>query len=142
PLHEMKPDYPVPYGAPGKAEIKKVLDKVFTYLDAVTPAQMINKTTNEEITDVTKADTNIAIKQGDFRLTAYEWGVTHAGMMLAGETTGDKNYTNYAQSRFALLSKWIPVVKKLVTASGPFNNNNYPLRQPIDPKALDDAGAV
>lgn len=142
PLHELKPDYPVPYGPASKAEIKKVLDKVFTYLDAVTPAQMINKTTNEEIIDIAKADTNIAIKQGDYRLTAYEWGVTYAGMLLAGETTGDKNYTEYVRSRFAFLSKWIPVIKKLVAAAGPFNNNNYPLRQPLEPRALDDAGAV
>ena len=29
PLHLMKPDYPVPYGAPSKENVKAVLDKVF-----------------------------------------------------------------------------------------------------------------
>lgn len=141
PLHAMKPDYPVPYEPMSKENIKKILDKVFNYLDAVTPAQMINKQTGEEVNDISKLDTSTTVKQGDFRLTSYEWGVTYAGMLLAGETTGDKRYTDYTQKRFAFLAQWIPAVKKLVTA-GAYKGNNYPFKQPIEPKALDDAGAV
>jgi unsaturated rhamnogalacturonyl hydrolase len=141
PLHAMKPDYTVPYEPMSKEGIKKVLDKVFSYLDAVTPAQMINKQTNEEVTDIGKLDSNTTLKQGDYRLTSYEWGVTYSGMLLAGETTADKRYTDYVQKRFAFLSQWIPAVKKGIT-NGIYKGNNYPLRQPIEPKALDDAGAV
>ncbi|MBL7738622.1 MAG: glycoside hydrolase family 88 protein [Chitinophagaceae bacterium] len=141
PLHAMKPDYPVPYEPMSKENIKKVLDKVFNYLDAVTPAQMINKQTGEEVSDVTKIDTGVTVKQGDFRLTSYEWGVTYTGMLLAGETTGDQRYTEYTRKRFSFLADWIPAVKKLVTA-GAYKGSNYPFKQPIEPKALDDAGAV
>ncbi|MBL7743534.1 MAG: glycoside hydrolase family 88 protein [Chitinophagaceae bacterium] len=141
PLHAMKPDYPVPYEPMSKEGIKKVLDKVFNYLDAVTPALMINKQTGEEVNDISKLDTSTAVKQGDFRLTSYEWGVTYTGMLLAGEMTGDKRYTDYTQKRFAFLAQWIPAVKKLVDA-GAYKGNNYPFKQPIEPKALDDAGAV
>src|SRR4051812_22810611 len=73
PLHALKPDYPVPYGAMTSAEIKKVLDRVFNYLDDVTPAQMINKKTGEVVTDISNIDTNTIATQGDFRLTSYEW---------------------------------------------------------------------
>lgn len=141
PLHAMKVDYPVPYEPMKKEDIKNVLDKVFNYLDAVTPAEMINKKTNETVTDIAKADSNTIVKPGDFRLTSYEWGVTYGALLLAGDITGDKKYTNYATSRFSFLAKWIPVMKKL-KAAGEFKGNTYPLKQPIEPHALDDAGAV
>jgi unsaturated rhamnogalacturonyl hydrolase len=137
----MKVDYPVPYEPMKKEDIKKVLDKVFNYLDAVTPAAMINKKTNEAVTDITKADSNTMVKPGDFRLTSYEWGVTYGALLLAGDITGDKKYTSYATTRFSFLAKWIPVMKKL-KAAGVFKGNSYPLKQPIEPHALDDAGAV
>ncbi|GAB2805593.1 glycoside hydrolase family 88/105 protein [Ferruginibacter profundus] len=140
-LHAMKPVYTVPYEPMAKEDIKKVLDKVFNYLDAVTPAQMINKKTNEPVTDVAKLDTNTVLQQGDFRITSYEWGVTYAAMLWAGEITGDKKYTNYTKDRFNFFANWIPAVKKIKAAGG-YADNNYPLHQPIDPKALDDAGAV
>ena len=141
PLHAMKPDYPVPYAPMPKEEIKKVLDKVFAYIDAVTPAQMINKNTNMAVTDISKADSNTTVKPGDFRLTSYEWGVTYSALLRAGEITGDKKYTSYVKNRFSFLAQWIPVMKKL-KASGVFKGDNYPLKQPIEPHALDDAGAV
>ncbi len=141
PLHAMKVNYPVPYEPMPAAEIKKVLDRVFNYLDAVTPAQMINKKTNEVVNDVSKIDSNTVLQKADFRFTSYEWGVTYSAMLLAGETTGDKKYTTYVKDRFNFLSTWIPAVKKLKAAGG-YSGNNYPLKQPIEPHALDDAGAV
>ena len=140
-LHASKPAYPVAYEAMPKEDIKKVLDRIFNYLDGVTPAQMINKKTNEPVTDVLQIDSNTVIKQGDFRITSYEWGVTYSAMLRAGETTGDKRYTNYTKDRFDFLARWIPAVKK-AKASGVYTSNNYPFHQPIQPKALDDAGAV
>jgi unsaturated rhamnogalacturonyl hydrolase len=141
PLHMLKPDYAVPYGAMTSADIKKVLDRVFNYLDDVTPPQMINKNTGEPVTDIANLDTSTTLKQGDFRLTSYEWGVTYSAMLTAGEATGDQRYTDYVKKRFTFLADWIPAVKKLVDAKS-YRNNNYPFRQPIEPRALDDAGAV
>ena len=112
-LHASKPAYTVPYEAMPAAEIKKVLDRVFNYLDAVTPAQMINKKTKEPVTDVLMIDSNTNLKQGDFRITSYEWGVTYSAMLWAGEMTGDKRYTNYVKDRFNFFAEWIPAVKKL-----------------------------
>ena len=111
PLHAMQPDYPVPYVIPGKADVKKVLDRIYNYLDTVTPPVMINKKTGAVLNDPAQLDTNSAVKQGDFRLTSYEWGVTYAAMLRAAETTGDKRYATYVKDRFDFLSKWIPAVK-------------------------------
>jgi rhamnogalacturonyl hydrolase YesR len=140
-LHAVQPAYTVPYSPMPKEEIKKVLDKVFSYLDAVTPAQMVNKKTNEVVNDASKIDSNTVLQQADFRITSYEWGVTYSAMLWAGEMTGDTKYTNYVKDRFNFFANWIPSVRKL-KAAGVYTNNNYPLHQPVDPKALDDAGAV
>ncbi len=141
PLHAMRPDYPVPYEPMSKEAIKKVLDKVFDYLDATTPAQMVHKKTGEVVNDVSAIDTNTTLRQGDYRITSYEWGVTYSAMMNVAEATGDKRYTDYVQKRFAFMAEWIPAVKNLA-ASGAYTSRNYPFRQPIEPRALDDAGAV
>ena len=140
PLHAMQPDYPVPYVIPGKADVKKVLDRIYNYLDTVTPPVMINKKTGAVLNDPAQLDTNSAVKQGDFRLTSYEWGVTYAAMLRAAETTGDKRYATYVKDRFDFLSKWIPAVKAKFPVE--YIRSQRFLHQPIDPHALDDAGAV
>lgn len=42
PLHLLKPNYPTPYEAPEIAEVKEVLDRVYTFLDDSTPAAIIS----------------------------------------------------------------------------------------------------
>ena len=140
PLHALQVDYPVPYKAMSQQEIKTHLDRVYNYLDAVTPARMINKSNGKEVTDITKLDTNTIIEQKDFRLASYEWGVTYSAMLRAAEITGDKKYAEYVDTRFAFLAKWVPAVKEKFSPEYIRKKNLFP--QPINPRALDDAGAV
>ncbi|MBL0269875.1 MAG: glycoside hydrolase family 88 protein [Chitinophagaceae bacterium] len=140
PLHALKVDYPVPYEPPTKENVKSVVDRIFNYLDAVTPAQMVNKQTGAVLNSPAELDTNSAVKQGDFRLTSYEWGVTYSAMQRATEVTGDKKYSEYARSRFDFLRKWVPAVKEKFSIE--YIDRKRFLNQPIDPRALDDAGAV
>ena len=140
PLHALQPDYPVPYGAPKKESVKSTIDKVFNYLNAVTPAQMINRQSGEELTNVSALDTNTVLKQGDFRLTSYEWGVTYSAMQRAFETTQDQRYADYVKTRFDFLAKWVPAVKQKFDLA--YIQQKRLFSQPIDPHALDDAGAV
>src|SRR5436190_5684123 len=140
PLHAMKVDYPVPYEAPAKENVKTVLDRIFSYLDATTPAQMMNKQSGEIVNVIGQLDTNTVLKQGDFRLTSYEWGVTYSAMQRVYETTGDKKYADYVKTRFDFLAKWIPAVKSKFPLDHIQKTKLF--NQPIDPHALDDAGAV
>jgi unsaturated rhamnogalacturonyl hydrolase len=140
PLHALQPDYPVPYGAMSEQDIKKVLDKLYNYIDAVTPAQIVHKQNGAVITDASKPDSNWIVQPGDFRLNSYEWGVTYSGMLLAAETSGDTRYSDYVKSRFAFMAQWVPAIQKGV-AAGIFKDN-YLFRQTLEPRALDDAGAV
>ena len=140
PLHLLQPDYPVPYKAMPQQEIKKYLDRVFEYLDKVTPARMIDRSTGKEVKSIAELDTNTIIEQKDYRLTSYEWGVTYSAMLRTAETTGDKKYSDYVNSRFDFLAKWIPAVKQKFSVDYIHRRNLFV--QPISPHALDDAGAV
>ncbi len=139
PLHAMQPNYPTPYGQPKTAEIKAVLDKVLHYLENVTPIGIIDKRTGNEVKDYSKIDTNSNLKQGDFRLTSYEWGVTYTGMLKVAATTGDQQYLNYTKQRFDFLQQIAMPFKAL---SSKYPNWKNPLHQVNSPEALDDGGAV
>ena len=139
PLHLMQPDYPIPYKAVTSADIKAVLDRVFNFLDTTTPAQFINRNTGQPITASTVVDTNTTFKQGSFRLTSYEWGVTYAGMLAAGDAFGDSRYTAYARQREELLADAFTSMKSLYQKSPKAAN---PLRGLVAPHALDDGGAI
>ena len=139
PLHLLKPDYPVKYGETKPQDIKVVLDRLYTYLDVATPMQLVNKQSGEVLQNLKKADANSIFKQGDFRLISYEWGVTYTGMLLAGQVTGDKKFTEYTAKRIDLISdvasNYRPLYKKNPKAE-------TPVRSVLDPHALDDAGSM
>jgi len=139
PLHLMKPDYPTPYGRPSVEDITKVLNRVYTYLDAATPAKIVNSKTGEEITDLKKLTSDAVFAPGDFRLTSYEWGVTYAGMINAGEATGDNRYTDYTNRRLKLIADVAPYFREQIKLN---HNEPSPVRSVLLPHALDDAGAV
>jgi rhamnogalacturonyl hydrolase YesR len=139
PLHALQPDYPVPYTVPSKDAVKKVMDRIYTYLDEVTPAQFVNRKTNEVFDKISNPDTNIIIKPGDFRLTSYEWGVTYSAMLQVAEVTNDNRYADYTKKRMNFIAEAIPAFRSLYEK---YPRNSNPLRQPVAPHALDDAGAM
>ena len=139
PLHLMKPDYPTPYGKPAVDDITKVLNRVLSYLDTATPARIINNTTKAEITDLKLLNSDAVLAPGDFRLISYEWGVTYAGMLLAGTATGDKRFTDYTATRLKLIADITPYYRTQQKANA---QSASPVRSVLEPHALDDAGAM
>ena len=139
PLHALQPSYAVPYGKPDIPQVKSLLDRIYFYLDSVTPSQFVDRRTGKVITDLSLVDTNTILRPGDYRLTSYEWGVTYSGMLRVGEITGDKKFTGYTIDRVGFLANSIPYFKILFdTYPHAFNA----LKQPVNPMALDDAGAM
>ena len=58
PLHLLKPAYVTPYGEATPAGIKIVLDRVYHYLDSVTPAQLVDATSGALVSDLSKGNSN------------------------------------------------------------------------------------
>ncbi|GAB3453587.1 glycoside hydrolase family 88 protein [Massilia terrae] len=139
-LHALTVTYPTPYKAMDAAEVKAVLDRVFGYLDRVTPAEVINKTTGAPVADLSRPDPEAVLKPGDFRLTSYEWGVTYSGMLAAGAATGDRRYTDYAVKRHQMLAQLTKTYYPTVHADP--QHSAAPIKSFLNPHALDDAGAL
>jgi len=135
-----KPNYPVPYGPVTVASIAEVLNRIHAYLDANTPARIINRQTGAEITDFSKPDTNAIVERGHFPITAYEWGVTYSGMLLAAEHTGDARFKDYVTKRMRFIVDHAPYFQSLAESGVKLENNH--LRQVLRPGALDDSGSM
>jgi len=139
PLHLIQPDYKVPYGKIFKENIKKDLDRILNYLESSTPARVVDKNTGREIENYSKIGQSSQLEPGTFRLASYEWGVTYAAMLAAGEATGDQRYDNYVYDRFKFLSDVTPYFKKVMDDYGVIDPQ---IKQMLTPHALDDAGAM
>ncbi|MBR1414827.1 MAG: glycoside hydrolase family 88 protein [Prevotella sp.] len=138
PLHLMKPAYRVGYGVPTEAEVKQVMDRVLRYVDGETPVALVDQRTGRDVA-LKDADEYTQLKQGGFRLTSYEWGVTYSAMLAAYAATGDEAYRDYVSRRHQLLADIAPVFRQLYRQGKEVDVN---IRRVIDPHALDDAGAV
>ena len=141
PLHLLKPDYPIPYGIPKNEDVSAVLARVYTYLNDVTPAAFANEKTGEIFTDASKIDANTILQKGDFRIVSYEWGVTYAGMLLASEATGDPKYKDYVEKRLTFIGDAAATFKKPSSNYAEWEGR-MPLRNLINPRTLDDTGAM
>ena len=139
PLHLMKPAYRVGYGIPRVDEVKQVMDRVLKYIDQETPAILVDKQTGQEVTKLNSINAHSQLKQGGFRLTSYEWGVTYSGVLAAYQATGDKAYGDYVAKRHQLLADIAPRFQQLYAENKTIDTN---VRRVVDPHALDDAGAV
>ena len=139
PLHLLRPDYPVPYGAPSVAQVTEVLERVRGYLEANTPARLVDRKSGREVTDYAKIDESSAFEPGAFRMVSYEWGVTYSGMLLAAEATGNSAYRDYVARRMKLVADLAPHYGKRL---GTELNDRGSLRSVVEPRALDDAGAM
>lgn len=135
----LKPVYDVPYGKPSVDSIVSLLNRIDRYLDSVTPMKVVNKYTSTEVTDYSKFDSNAVFAKSDYKIISYEWGVTYAGMLLAGEVTGNKNFKGYTDKRLNFISRLYPFY---VNQSNTNPGRITPLRSVVEPRALDDAGSM
>lgn len=135
PLHLMQPDYVTPYVIPEKNNIENVLNRVYVFLEENTASKVIKASDNSEVKDFKKVREKIKFASGAFRLTSYEWGVTYAGMLLAAEATGNKQYSDYTNKRIKLIAD---VAEHYKTE----NIKDSPVHTVLNPRALDDAGAL
>ena len=139
PLHLMRPEYKTSYGIPKEATVKQTIDRVLHYIEQETPAVLEDRSTKREVSQLSQINENTQLRQGGFRLTSYEWGVTYSAALAAYQATGDVAYRDYVFNRHKLLANIVPTYKKLLAQNKRIDGN---IRRVIDPHALDDAGAV
>jgi rhamnogalacturonyl hydrolase YesR len=139
-LYMLPPDYPMPYGPVSVSSITQLLNRVHTYLDAHTPARIVDRTTGAAITDLSAPSTNAILERGHFQIISYEWGVTYSGMLLAWQNTGDARFRDYALKRLQFVVDQTPYFRALQEAGLRGRDNAF--RAVLQPGALDDAGSM
>jgi len=139
PLRQLQPAYPTPYAPAEVEQITAVLGRIVDYLDTASPVQVVNAQTQEPVADLTKLPNQVALRPGDFALVSYEWGVTYAGMLLAGDVTGDARFKEYAAKRLEALRL---VAEHIQATPAAERGGSNPLRPLLEPAALDDCGAM
>ena len=139
PLHALKPDYPTPYGIPAISDIQKTIDRVFDYLERATPSTFVDKSSGRPWTPDLVYSDQVVFAKGDFRPISYEWGVTYSGMLDLYQWTGDTKYRDYVFKRLDLISSAVEPARKYDEKN---KGKAHTLRGLIQPKALDDIGAM
>jgi rhamnogalacturonyl hydrolase YesR len=120
-------------------EITAVLGRVVDYLDGASPVQVVNGQTQEPVADLAKLPNQVRIVPGDFGLVGYEWGVTYAGMLLAGDATGDARFKEFTAKRLEALRL---IAEHIQATPAAERGQSNPLRPLLQPAALDDCGAM
>lgn len=138
PLHLLRPDYAMPYGVLDPDTVKADVDRVFAYVESVTPAKVVDENGNT-VEDLTNLPDSAELHKGTYRLTSYEWGVAYMAMLDAAEAFGDPKYRDYVIDRVGFLGKAAPGFTKLAEKIGKHDSQ---MRQVVAPASLDDAGAM
>jgi len=131
----------VPYGIAKSEEIAAVLNRIHGYLDEVTPAAFVNSKTGDVLSDLTRIDENTTLKPGDFRIVSYEWGVALRRDVAASQATGDPRFQNYAEKRLQF-HRCVGSFFRSTTEAHADWGTKLPLRNLLQPRALDDCGAM
>ncbi|MEY2834744.1 MAG: hypothetical protein RLZZ557_406 [Bacteroidota bacterium] len=142
PLHLLPANYPSPYKSPDRESLKNTLDRVFNYINQSTPAVLVDKTSGMVIGSTESITADVVLKKGTFRITSYEWGVVYSALINAYKQTGDTQYIKYVKDRHQFIAKWSPPIRALLNKGTLSLKDDFPLRQPVAPHALDDGGAV
>ena len=134
-----QPDHVIPYGRTTSQDVKLTLDRVLTYVDQATPVGIINRVTGEAISDLRKPIKEATLTKSEYGIATHEWGLAYSSMLHAGETTGDRRYTDYVSRRFEFLAKAAAYFRAYKKG---FPEETHPLEHFLDPGSLDDTGSL
>jgi len=135
--------YPIPYQKPTVAEITEVLGRVRGYLDATEPNRVVDARTGAEVTDFSVPNPNARIPDGAdeaFYPLDYTMGVTHSGMLLAHEVTGDRRFAEYTRRQLQFVADRLPYFREVVAKGGRPGKETFGAI--LQTGSLDDSGSM
>ncbi len=135
--------YPIPYQKPTVAEITEVLDRVRGYLDATEPNRVVDARTGAEITDFSVPNPQARIPDGGgeaFYPLDYTMGVTHSGLLLAGDVTGDARFADYTRRQLQFIQDRLPYFREVLRRGGVPGKGTFGAI--LETSSLDDSGSM
>ena len=135
--------YPIPYQRPTVAEITEVLQRVHGYVDSASPTSVVDSQTGREIADFSVPNPSARIPGDEGQLfypLDYTMGVTHSGMLLAAEVTGDARFTDFTRRQLQFISDRLPYFRRVVAAGARPGKQTFGAI--IATGSLDDSGSM
>ena len=129
--------YPGPYGRPRVEDVTRILERVRDRAEARVVLQITDPSTKQPLSDPPGAQVLTVPGEQQFNPTSYPAGVLYAGLLSAGDATGDKAYTDYVGRRFKFIAD---NVSKFRDQQGP--RVRVPFRNLITIQSLDSCGAI
>jgi unsaturated rhamnogalacturonyl hydrolase len=135
--------YPIPYQMPTVAEITEVLERVRGYLEETAPLRVVDGRTGADITDFSIPNPDARIPDGAgeaFYPLDYTMGVTHSGLLLASEVTGDARFSEYTRRQLQFIADRLPYFREaLVKGARPGKETFGAI---LRTASLDDSGSM
>ena len=106
------------------------------------PARIVDRTNGNEITDFSTPNRNAIADHGEngvFGPVDYTMGVTHAGMLLAGEVTGEPRYAAFTARHLQFIHDRLPYFQAQAEKFGMGQNS---FRAILDTDSLDASGSM
>jgi rhamnogalacturonyl hydrolase YesR len=135
--------YPIPYQKPTEAEIGEVLERVRAYLEAHSPTDVVDGRSGALITDFSSPNVHARIPDGEgeaFYPLDYTMGVTHSGMLLAHEATGDPRFVAYTRRQLQFIADRLPYFREVVAAGARPGKETFGAI--LRTSSLDDSGSM
>src|SRR5688572_33084680 len=99
PTQPLPPYGSTPYGTTTPDDVKRLMDRIFVYVDEATPFAIVNRETGAEIVDVKKVQKEATLKKSEYSISSHEWGLAYTSMLATSEVTGDSRYIDYVKRR-------------------------------------------
>lgn len=138
-LWRSQPAYPAGYGIPDPAQIKRELSLVGQYIDQSSPVRWVDLQTERPIEPGTLDVGHPGLEYGLFALISYEWGVTYAAMLRAGEVTEDPFFHDYVRARLEPIEQ---IGAHYLGMSPEERPRRFIPRGLLEPHSLDSCGAM
>ena len=135
--------YPIPYQKPTVAEITEVLGRVRGYLEAGEPNRVVDGRTGALITDFSVPNPEARIPDGGgeaFYPLDYTMGVTHSGMLLAADVTGDARFADYTRRQLQFIKDRLPYFREVLARGGQPGKGTFGAI--LATGSLDDSGSM
>jgi unsaturated rhamnogalacturonyl hydrolase len=135
--------YPIPYQMPTVPEITEVLERVRGYLEQTEPLHVVDGKTGNEITDFSVPNPDARIPDGAgeaFYPLDYTMGVTHSGMLLASEVTGDPRFAQYTRRQLQFIADRLPYFREVVARGTRPGKETFGAI--LQTASLDDSGSM
>ena len=134
--------YPIPYQKPTVAEITEVLERVRATWGDVTD-RVVDRRDGRGDHRLPVPNVEARIPDGDgeaFYPLDYTMGVTHSGMLLAAEVTGDERFVAYTRRQLQFVADRLPYFREVVAKGARPGKETFGAIIATD--SLDDRGSM